>query len=73
MRRLLLDLVREEMARSSRRRDRVQSEMTAHYVVGALLSTVFWWLDSNARLSAGEIDRAFRQMTLSALQLGNGG
>lgn len=73
MRRLLLDLVREEMARSSRGRDRIRSEMTAHYVVGALMSTVFWWLDSNARLSAEEIDRTFRQMTLPALQLGRGG
>ncbi|MGH9562788.1 MAG: TetR/AcrR family transcriptional regulator, partial [Terracidiphilus sp.] len=68
MRRLLLDLVGEEMARSSRRRDSIRSGMTAHYVVGALLSTVFWWLDSNARLSPEEIDSAFRQMTLSALQ-----
>lgn len=68
MRRLLVDLVAEAIAYSDRRRDRVRSEMTAHYVVGALMSTVTWWLDYNVRLSPEEIDQAFRQMTLPALQ-----
>ena len=68
MRRLLLDLVAEGIAYSDHRRSRVRSEMTAHYVVGALMSIVTWWLDYNVKLSPEDIDQAFRQMTLPALQ-----
>jgi len=46
----------------------VWREMAAQYVVGALMSTVTWWLDRNPKLSPEEIDRAFRRMTLPALQ-----
>ena len=41
--------------------------MVAQYIVGALMSTVTWWLDYNTKLSPMEIDKTFRQMTVSAI------
>jgi AcrR family transcriptional regulator len=69
MRSLLADLVREDLG-STGHRIRVGSEadMAAQYVAGALMAIVTWWLDRNIKLSAEEIDRTFRQMTLPALQ-----
>ena len=69
MRRLLADLVREDLnSQNHRVREGVVLELAAHYVTGALLTIVSWWLDRNIKLSAEEIDRAFRQMTIPALQ-----
>ncbi len=42
--------------------------MAAQYVVGALMSTVTWWLDRNIKFSPEQVDGLFRQMTLPALQ-----
>jgi AcrR family transcriptional regulator len=69
MRRLLADLVREDLG-SSGHRVLVGSaaDLAAQYVAGALIAIVTWWLDRNIKLSAEEIDRTFRQMTLPALQ-----
>lgn len=69
MRRLLADLVREDLG-SPGHRVRVGSEadLAAQYVAGALMAIVTWWLDRNIKLSAQEIDNTFRQMTLPALQ-----
>ena len=69
MRRLLADLVREDLG-STGHRVRIGSEadLAAQYVAGALMAIVSWWLDRNIKLTAEEIDRTFRQMTLPALQ-----
>ena len=69
MRSLLADLVREDLG-STGHRIRVGSEadLAAQYVAGALMAIVTWWLDRNIKLSAEEINRTFRQMTLPALQ-----
>ena len=69
MRRLLADLVKIEIASAARKnQDELRTDMAAQYVVGALMSMVNWWLDRNVKLSPEEIDAAFRQMTLPALQ-----
>jgi AcrR family transcriptional regulator len=69
MRILLADLVGEDL-KSPRHRAHVGSaaDLAAQYVAGALMAIVTWWLDRNIKLSAEEIDRIFRQMTLPALQ-----
>ncbi len=69
MRRLLADLVREDLG-SPGHRVHVESEadLAAQYVAGALMAIVTWWLDRSIKLTAEEIDRTFRQMTLPALQ-----
>jgi uncharacterized membrane-anchored protein len=42
--------------------------MAVQYVVGALMSVVIWWLDRDIKLSPEEMDRAFRNMVLPAVQ-----
>lgn len=69
MRRLLADLVREDIRSLDRRtRDGNATDLAAQYVTGALMAMVTWWLDRNIKLSADEINLSFRQMTLPALQ-----
>ncbi len=69
MRRLLADLVREDIRSLGRRtRDGNATDLAAQYVTGALMAMVTWWLDRNIKLSADEINLSFRQMTLPALQ-----
>lgn len=68
MRRLLVDLVKEAVSPGQPQQDRLGAEMTAQYVAGALMSIVTWWLDRNVKLSPEQIDSAFLQMTVPALQ-----
>jgi len=68
MRRLLAELVHEELDSPERRvRATGAADLAAHYVAGALMAIVTWWLDRNIKLTAEEIDAIFRQMTLPAL------
>jgi AcrR family transcriptional regulator len=69
MRRLVTDLVKSEIAASrTRPSSAVHTDMAAQYVAGALMSIVAWWLDRSIKLSPEQIDQAFRQMTIPALQ-----
>ena len=68
MRRLLVELVRDEITSSDQAKAKQPwADMVSQYVVGALMSMVTWWLDFNVKLSAEEIDKTFRQMTLPAI------
>lgn len=69
MRRLLVDLVRDEITSSAQGKPKQPwADMVSQYVVGALMSMVTWWLDFNVKLSPEEIDETFRQMTLPAVE-----
>src|SRR6266545_1864899 len=69
MRRLLADLVKLEISSPGRKsQNDIRADMAAQYVVGALMSTVTWWLDRNIKFSPEQVDGLFRQMTLPALQ-----
>lgn len=69
MRRILADLVRRDLGSPGQRAHAGSAaDLAAQYVAGALMAIVTWWLDRNIKLSAEEIDRIFRQMTLPALQ-----
>ena len=68
MRRLLVDLVRDEITSSGQAKlKQPWADMVAQYVVGALMSMVTWWLDFNVKLSPEETDETFRHMTLPAI------
>jgi AcrR family transcriptional regulator len=69
MRRMLAELVREDLG-SPGKRVPVGSveDLAAQYVAGALMAIVTWWLDRNIKLTADEIDSTFREMTIPALQ-----
>ncbi|ABF39020.1 transcriptional regulator, TetR family [Candidatus Koribacter versatilis Ellin345] len=69
MRRLLLDLVRLDTSRSAALgRSNKIPELAAHFLVGALMSVMVWWLDYNIRLTPLEVDRVFREMSLPTLK-----
>jgi len=69
MRRLLAELVKPEVVfKDARRRNSVEAEMAVQYVVGALMSVAIWWLDRDIKLSPEEMDHAFRNMVLPAIQ-----
>lgn len=68
MRRLLADLARKDLHSSDRRgRPGIAVDLATQYVTGAVLAVVTWWLDRRIKLSAEEVDRIFRQMTIPAL------
>lgn len=70
MRRLLVDLVRDEITSSGQAKPKQPwTDMISQYVVGALMSMVTWWLDFNVKLFPEEIDETFRQMTLPGIAL----
>ncbi len=69
MRRLLVDLVRDDITSSAQGKlKQPWADMVSQYVVGALMSMVTWWLDFNVKLSPEEIDETFRRMTLPAVE-----
>jgi AcrR family transcriptional regulator len=43
-----------------------------HFVVGALLSVITWWLDERSKLSPAEANAVFRRLTLPSIFAGNG-
>jgi AcrR family transcriptional regulator len=44
-----------------------QREATAHYVSGALVELLAWWVDGRSARSIDEIERLFHQLTMPAL------
>jgi AcrR family transcriptional regulator len=69
IRRLLTDLVRSEVGRTSRRRSRgsVEGEIAVQYLVGAYLGVLTWWLDNGAKLPIAEVDLLFRRLALEGV------
>ncbi len=65
MRRMLRELVRDEVTTRAKPTD--AETLTIEFVVGALWSTVVWWMDSGSPISPSEIDAHFRQLMLAAL------
>lgn len=64
IRQMLADEVRRELkaARSGRPAD-VHLDFSVHYLVGAFMAVLTWWLDHGARLSPDQMDDMFRSMT----------
>ncbi len=63
-RQMLLEVVRHGLA-GAVGRDKL--EPLVHYVAGALLELVTWWIDSNTPLAPGEVEALFRRLTAPAL------
>jgi AcrR family transcriptional regulator len=68
MQRIFVELVRNDLKAFAPRAAAASFDLVVQYVVGALLSTVVWWLDHNARQSPAEIDAFFRQLTIPAVK-----
>lgn len=68
IRQFLSEIVRKELIASSP--NRVASELTVQFVVGAYMSVLTWWVDRGAVEPAEEIDAAFRNLAEGALKGG---
>ena len=68
MRRMLADLVREDLkSRKSAGQHTVSIDLAVQYVVGALWSVLTWWMDYRVPLSPEEMNSIFRQLTFPGL------
>jgi AcrR family transcriptional regulator len=67
---LLVELIREDVRRTVVRADSspVQTEALVHFITGALVGVLMWWLDGRMRLSVGEVNAYFRRLALPALK-----
>lgn len=67
---LLVELIREDVRRTVVRADSspVQTEALVHFITGALVGVLMWWLDGRMRLSVGDVNAYFRRLALPALK-----
>jgi AcrR family transcriptional regulator len=73
LRGLLADLVRNDLKTLplNERSSDLPKNAVIHFVVGALMSVITWWLDERSKLSPAEADAIFRRLALPAI-LGDG-
>lgn len=50
------------------KRDSLQSEIIAHYIVNAFIGTLIWWLDKDMPLTTDEIATFFKQLAWHGLK-----
>ena len=64
IRQILSDLVRDELCASAVENPNgaIPRELVVHYVVGAFMSVMTWWLDGGAKLPPQRIDAMFRRL-----------
>ncbi|NKN01142.1 TetR/AcrR family transcriptional regulator [Rhizobium leguminosarum] len=64
IRQILSDLVRDELAvkPGAPSPDPIPRELVVHYVVGAFMAVLTWWLDGGAKLPPQRIDAMFRRL-----------
>jgi AcrR family transcriptional regulator len=68
MRRMLADLVREDLkSRKSAGQNAASTDLAIQYVVGALWSVLTWWMDYRVPLPPEEMNSIFRQLTFPGL------
>ena len=69
MQRIFTELVRSDLKAFAPRAVRqAKFDLSVEYVVGALLATITWWLDHDARQTPAEIDAMFRQLTIPGIK-----
>jgi AcrR family transcriptional regulator len=68
MRRMLADLVREDLKScKSAGQKTISTDLAVQYVVGALWSVLTWWMDYRVPLSPEDMNSIFRRLTLPGL------
>jgi AcrR family transcriptional regulator len=68
---VLTNLVADDLTRLMRSRRttlRVPIELVARHVASAFVLVLNWWIESNDRLTPGEVDAHFRSLVLPALR-----
>jgi AcrR family transcriptional regulator len=71
IRKILSDLVRDELAGTAERNsgETIPRELVIQYVVGAYMAVMTWWLDGGAKLPPQRIDAMFRRLTTEGVLL----
>ena len=64
----LLEVIREDLAALTGRQSKAVRDGTVHYVTGAFMELVFWWLDARTTLTPSDVDKLFRHLTAPALE-----
>lgn len=69
IRKILLDLVRDELAATATKdsAEAVPREVVVQYIVGAYIAVLTWWLDGGAKLSPQRIDAMFRRLATEGI------
>ena len=69
IRQTLSDLVREELAAGAHRDsgEAIPRDLVVHYVVGAFMDVLTWWLDGGAELPPEQIDTMFRRLATEGI------
>lgn len=66
-RRVVVDLVREDLARSAP--NAPQLEALTHYLAGAFIELLSWWLDTRAGLEAAQLEALFHSLSAPVLTM----
>jgi AcrR family transcriptional regulator len=67
-RRDLLEVVREDVVALAGKQPAAVLDGIVHYVAGALMELVFWWLDARTALAPADVDAIFHRLTAPALE-----
>jgi AcrR family transcriptional regulator len=67
VRRMLMELVRDDLRQRHPSAPSARLDLAIHYVVGALWSMFIWWMESEAPLPPEELDALFQRLTLPGL------
>jgi len=63
----LLEVVREDVAALAGKQRAEVVDGIVHYVAGAFMELVFWWLDARTALAPADVDAIFHRLTAPAL------
>ena len=70
---LLVELIREDLKQTAvRGESRVHTEALVHFITGALVGVLMWWLEGRMRLSVDDVNAYFRRLALPALKAARG-
>lgn len=67
MRRMLRDLMHDDIAAAASPQTSALVELTAEYVAGALWSTVVWWMTVEPGLTPAEVNAVFRRLVFTGI------
>jgi AcrR family transcriptional regulator len=68
IRQILSDLMRDELhAAGENRNGAIPRELAVHYVVGAYMAVLTWWLDGGAKLPPRQMDAMFRRLATEGI------
>jgi len=72
IRQILSDLVRDELHASAGKNPNgaIPRELVVHYVVGAYMAVMTWWLDGGAKLPPRQMDAMFQRLAIEGFDPG---